>query len=79
MQGRKREADSGERERGEKEKNYKHKKFMEFYLVVLQSGYHPNITRSARHSVQQQRINAAKNTTKSSRVTESTHNKYQLL
>ena len=29
------------------------KKFMEFYLVVLQSGYPPNITRSARHSVQQ--------------------------
>ena len=37
--GRKRETDSGEREKGEKEKNYKHKKFMEFYLVVLQSGY----------------------------------------
>ena len=32
----------GERERerqGRKRKSYKHKKFMEFYLVVLQSGY----------------------------------------
>ena len=34
-----RETGVGERERdtGEKEKNYKHKKFMEFYLVVLHS------------------------------------------
>ena len=37
---RERETDSGERERGKKKKITNTKKFMEFYLVVLQSCYH---------------------------------------